>query len=73
MSRIDCVICSIPFIEYYLPPAAPAVLKGHLETKGFTVKTFDFNISVKEKFNDDDLVLASAYFHMNRPSTGFQE
>jgi len=73
MSRIDCVICSIPFIEYYLPPAAPAVLKGHLETKGFTVKTFDFNISVKEKFKDDDLVLASAYFHMNRPSTGFQE
>ena len=39
MSRLDIVICSLPFIEYYLPPAAPAVLKGHLESRGFTAKS----------------------------------
>ena len=38
-------------MEYYLPPAAPAVLKGHLESKGFTVRTLDFNITVKETFD----------------------
>ena len=62
MKRVDCVFCSIPFIEYYLPAAAPAVLKGHLQSKGFVVNTFDFNISVKEKFEGDELIMASAYF-----------
>ena len=48
--RLDCVIATIPFIEYYLPPAAPAALKGHLVSKGFTVKTYDLNINVKKTF-----------------------
>ena len=62
MNKVDCVFCSIPFIEYYLPAAAPAVLKGHLQSKGFVVNTFDFNISVKEKFEGNELIMASAYF-----------
>lgn len=73
MKQIDCVICSIPFIEYYLPAAAPAVLKGHLESKGFVVKTFDFNISVKQNFDGDELVMASTYFHLNRPESNFDK
>ena len=73
MERVDCVFCSIPFIEYYLPAAAPAVLKGHLQSKGFVVKTFDFNISVKEKFEGDELVMASAYFQLNRPKSKFHD
>ncbi len=71
MKRLDCVIASLPFIEYYLPPAAPAVLKGHLEHKGFTVQTIDLNINVKETFEHNNLVLASAFFHANRGDTNF--
>jgi|TARA_Y100001963_G_scaffold11327_1_gene14371 hypothetical protein len=73
MKRLDCVIASLPFIEYYLPPAAPAVLKGHLESKGFTVKTFDLNITVKEYFEKKDLVTASAFFHNNSGEINFQK
>lgn len=71
MNRLDCVIASLPFIEYYLPPAAPAVLKGHLESKGFTVQTVDLNITVKETFDKNDLVTASAYFHTNHGEISF--
>ena len=72
MKRLDCVIASLPFIEYYLPPAAPAVLKGHLEHKGFTVQTLDLNINVKETFENNNLVIASSFFHANRGDTTFQ-
>ena len=72
MDRLDCVIASLPFIEYYLPPAAPAVLKGHLESKGFTVQTLDLNINVKETFENNNLVIASAFFHANRGGVTFE-
>ena len=71
--RLDCIIASLPFMEYYLPPAAPAVLKGHLESKGFTVKTIDFNITVKETFENDNLPLASAFFHENHGLLNFEK
>ena len=71
MTKFDCVIVSIPFIEYYLPPAAPAVLKGHLESKGFKVQTYDFNITVRQKFNEDELPLASAFFLYNTTEKNF--
>ena len=73
MKRLDCVIASLPFIEYYLPPAAPAVLKGHLESKGFTVQTVDLNITVKHKFENNDLGTASAFFHSNHGQVKFSE
>ena len=73
MKRLDCVIASLPFIEYYLPPAAPAVLKGHLESKGFTVQTVDLNITVKTKFENNDLGIASAFFHTNHPGVNFDK
>ena len=62
MEKIDCVIASLPFIDYFLPPAAPAVIKGHLEKKGFSINTVDLNITVKETFQDKDLVDASSFF-----------
>jgi hypothetical protein len=73
MKRLDCVIVSLPFIEYYLPAAAPAVLKGHLESKGFTVQTHDFNISVKHRFQNDNLVVASSFFHNNSDSKTYDK
>ena len=73
MKRLDCIIASLPFIEFYLPPAAPAVLKGHLETKGFTVQTLDLNITVKQKFENNDLGTASAFFHTNHGKVEFNE
>ena len=47
---IDIVLCTVPYIEFDLPPAAPATLKGHLESKGFKAETLDLNIMVKEFF-----------------------
>jgi len=44
----DLLICTVPYLEIYLPPAAPATLKGHLETKGFKVANLDLNIIVSE-------------------------
>ena len=69
MKQTDCVICSLPFIEYYLPPAAPAVLKGHLESKGFEIRTLDLNITVKQTFEDDGLPEASAFFQARSHNT----
>lgn len=50
----DICIASIPHIAYNLPPAAPALLKGHLEGQGFTVLTKDYNIAFKHRINDDE-------------------
>ena len=41
---LDILICSIPSIEIYLPPAAPASLKGYLNQQGFTSKCLDLNL-----------------------------
>ena len=61
---IDIVLCTVPYIEFDLPPAAPATLKGHLESKGFKAETLDLNIMVKEFFGDnqDDLSEITSYF-----------
>lgn len=48
----DLVICTVPYLETYLPPAAAATLKGHLETKNFTVGTIDLNIIVADYVTD---------------------
>jgi radical SAM superfamily enzyme YgiQ (UPF0313 family) len=42
--NLDILLCSIPPIELYLPPAAPAILKGYLDTQGFTSKCVDLNL-----------------------------
>ena len=40
----DIVICSIPRMSIYYPPAAPALLKASAEAAGFTAITIDFVI-----------------------------
>ena len=47
---LDIVICSIPRMSIYYPPAAPAILKACVEEKGFTCKTIDFVIRLHQKF-----------------------
>ena len=49
----DIVLCTVPYIEFDLPPSASATLKGHLQSKGFKVKTLDLNIMLKEFFSDN--------------------
>jgi hypothetical protein len=49
---IDIAIASVPYIGYASPPAAPALLKGHLLKHGFTSKVFEFNIEFKNFFTD---------------------
>jgi len=48
----DIVIATVPYIEFYLPPAGPAALKGHLESNGISCDTMDLNISLKKNFTD---------------------
>lgn len=52
---IDLVLVSIPYILPTLPPAAPAALKGHLESCGFKVTTRDFNIKILQKIKNHPL------------------
>lgn len=58
---LDILLCSVPSIEMYLPPAAPATLKGHIKDHGFTSKCIDLNLLMfqhkEEKFNQ-----LNAYF-----------
>jgi hypothetical protein len=45
-------IASIPYIGYSSPPAAPALLKGHLLKHGFQSRVFEFNIEFKNFFKE---------------------
>lgn len=49
---VDIAIASIPYIGYSSPPAAPALLKGHLLKHNFTTKVFEFNIEFKNFFTN---------------------
>jgi radical SAM superfamily enzyme YgiQ (UPF0313 family) len=44
---VDILITSIPYIAYTAPAAAPAALKGHLISQGFTAKAIDLNIEFR--------------------------
>lgn len=48
----DIVLVSIPYIEYTLPPAAPAILKGCLKSHGFDAFAFDLNIDFRNRWGD---------------------
>ena len=50
MSKLDLVICSIPRMSLYYPPAAPALLKSKVQQAGFTCQTVDFTIRFHNKF-----------------------
>lgn len=52
--NIDIVIATLPVLEFYLPPAAPALLKGHLEQHGFSCHTLDLNLYSKQCLNAQD-------------------
>ena len=41
---LDLLLCSVPSLELFLPPHAPAALKGHLAGHNFTCKTIDLNL-----------------------------
>ena len=53
---IDIIIATLPALEFYLPPAAPAVLKGQVTKYGFSCSTADLNLESK-------LLLTEKEFH----------
>lgn len=57
---IDIVIVSVPGLGVKMPQAAPALLKGSVESAGFTCKTIDFNIRFYNEVADTDAM--DAYF-----------
>ena len=52
----DLCVISIPYILTNLPPAAPAILKGHLQSRGFRVTTKEYNLETKLAINDEQLM-----------------
>jgi hypothetical protein len=58
---LDILMCSIPSVEIYLPPAAPATLKGYLNQQGFTSKCIDLNLMMYQS-KPDAFGNLSAYF-----------
>jgi radical SAM superfamily enzyme YgiQ (UPF0313 family) len=59
---LDLFLCSVPSIELYLPPHAPAALKGHLAGFGFTCKTFDLNLLMYNTLTRDSFDTLNGYF-----------
>ena len=51
----DIVICSIPRMSIYYPPAAPALLKASVEQAGFSATTIDFVVQFHHKYFATDL------------------
>lgn len=52
----DIAIISIPYIPYQLPPAAPAVLVGHLRSRGFSAVAREHNMGFKLRCPDEALL-----------------
>ena len=48
--KTDLVLCSIPRMSIYYPPAAPALLKACVEAQGYQCRTVDFVIEFHNKF-----------------------
>lgn len=57
---VDIIIIAVPGLGVKLPQAAPALLKGSVESAGFTCKTIDFNIRFYNEVADTDAL--DAYF-----------
>ncbi len=52
----DICIVSIPYNTYNFPSAAPALLKGHLQGKGFSVLTRDLNIEFRNMLDNETML-----------------
>lgn len=52
----DLCVVSVPYIPINLPPAAPAVLKGHLQSQGYRVTTKEYNLETNLAINDAELM-----------------
>lgn len=52
----DIVIVSVPYIEYSAPPAAPATLKGYLNTLGINSSTRELNIEFRNQLKDPEII-----------------
>ena len=50
LQNTDILICSIPRMSIYYPPAAPAILKACVEKHGFSCQVIDFVIRFHKKF-----------------------
>jgi hypothetical protein len=46
----DIVICSIPRMSIYYPPAAPALIKASVQAAGYTATAIDFVIQFHDKY-----------------------
>jgi hypothetical protein len=53
---LDIVIVSVPYIEYSAPPAAPATLKGYLNTLGISSSTRELNIEFRNQLKDPEII-----------------
>lgn len=58
----DIFLVSLPWWDNHLPPCAPAVLKGIVESQGFKMKTYDSNIDLQWEICGNDIDLYNNLF-----------
>lgn len=60
--KSDIFLITLPWWENNVPPCAPAVLKGIVESQGFVCKTYDSNIDLQWEICNNDLDLYNSLF-----------
>lgn len=63
----DMTIATLPVLEFYLPPAAPALLKGHLEKHGFSCNSLDLNLESRQLLNKNEFDKFFEFTSANKP------
>jgi radical SAM superfamily enzyme YgiQ (UPF0313 family) len=68
-SKVDIIFCAIPFSELDHIYSAPAILRGVVESEGYTAKTIDFGLELFNLCNRDKAMFDNIqqYFHIMNP------
>ena len=61
MSRLDMLVVSVPVLDLQYPPSSPAVIKACVNAAGYTAKTADLNLLLKEICGSNDRFFAVQY------------
>ena len=61
---MDIILAIVPRIQddFGYTPAGPALLKGSLESQGFSAGVIDFNAQLEQRLSGKDLIAVSNYF-----------
>ena len=61
MSRLDMLIVSMPVLDLQYPPSSPAIIKACVQAAGYTARTLDLNMLLKDICGSTDRFLQVQY------------